>query len=600
MINDFLEQQKNNKIKTVLKTEQQLKLEIMNNRSLKQTILRLEAQLKNEENNKKIIEQMERERLTFITKIDELTNNITDCELYDNLNTIRELKIDKENMAMENEKLIKKVHNIEDTLNKNRIIINNQQTKIIDLDQRNVELNQKNVELNQRNVELNQRNVELNQINVKLNQKNVELNQINVELNQRNVDLNQKNVDLNQKNVDLNQKNVDLNQKNVDLNQIIEECNKEINVKNQMTNELKNANKELVSKLETHIINESNLNKQLDDLKSRLEKALNNNNLLVKEIDFLKKDTKIINNNIGSMPTIYMVYQYNYVNDKVTGLGDFIRGCFYWLQFAEKYCLNVDFMINDHPLKKFLKYFVNNANIDKKISKNIHFFRKPNYAYYTDKGLIKYNYKDIDYDLFKFIETTTKYDENKYLYLISHPDESYINQNHKKRLREIIEPTYEINLLVEDVLQRLQLEKRNFNVIHLRLHDDHFYNKMTPIGRENINNIINKIKNITEKCNMPIFLLSSNNAIKNILTNNFPDIKILTNSITHIADPRLCNDENTKNTLVEFYLMSHAKNIISFSVYEHGSGFSKWCACAYNIPYACFKLSTSDFKSFMA
>jgi len=558
MINDFLEQQKNNKIKTVLKTEQQLNLEIMNNRSLKKTILRLESQLKNEENNKKNIEQIEKERFIFNAKIDELTKIIADCEMYDKLNTIRELKTDKENMATENEQLIKKVHNIEDSLNKNKVIIDKQQNKIIDLNQRNIELNQKNVDLNQRNIELNQ------------------------------------------KNVDLNQKNVELNQRNIELNKIIEECNKEINVKNNIIDELKNTNKELVSKLETHIINESNINKQLDDLKSHLQKALNNNNLLVKEIDFLKKETKIVNNNIVSMPTIYIVYQYNYVNDKVTGLGDFIRGCFYLLQFAEKYCLNVDFIINDHPLKKFLKYFVNKPNIDKKISKNIHFFRKPNYAYYTDKGLIKYNYKDIDYDLFKFIETTTKYDENKYLYLISHPDESYINQTHKKRLREIIEPTYEINLLVEDVLQRLQLEKRNFNVIHLRLHDDHFYNKMTPIGRENINNIINKIKNITEKCNVPIFLLSSNNAIKNILTNNFPDIKILTNSITHICDPKLCNDENTKNTLVEFYLMSHAKNIISFSVYEHGSGFSKWCACAYNIPYACFKLSTSDFKSFMA
>jgi hypothetical protein len=51
------------------------------------------------------------------------------------------------------------------------------------------------------------------------------------------------------------------------------------------------------------------------------------------------------------------------------------------------------------------------------------------------------------------------------------------------------------------------------------------------------------------------------------------------------------NDINSlKNTLIDFYLMSQSKQIISFSVYQHGSGFSKWCAVTYEIPYVCYSI----------
>jgi hypothetical protein len=36
--------------------------------------------------------------------------------------------------------------------------------------------------------------------------------------------------------------------------------------------------------------------------------------------------------------------------------------------------------------------------------------------------------------------------------------------------------------------------------------------------------------------------------------------------------------------------MTYSKYIYSFSVYDHGSGFSKWCATTYNIPYICYSL----------
>ena len=60
--------------------------------------------------------------------------------------------------------------------------------------------------------------------------------------------------------------------------------------------------------------------------------------------------------------------------------------------------------------------------------------------------------------------------------------------------------------------------------------------------------------------------------------------------ITHIADNSITNNNNLINTLTEFFIMSYSNYIYSFSVYDHGSGFSKWCSVAYNIPYVCISL----------
>ena len=72
-------------------------------------------------------------------------------------------------------------------------------------------------------------------------------------------------------------------------------------------------------------------------------------------------------------------------------------------------------------------------------------------------------------------------------------------------------------------------------------------------------------------------------------------IKTLFKEIIHLceSDTHVENNEKIKNTLIEFYLMSFSKEIKSYSCYEHGSGFSYWCAKTFNIPYSCKYMPTS-------
>ena len=59
------------------------------------------------------------------------------------------------------------------------------------------------------------------------------------------------------------------------------------------------------------------------------------------------------------------------------------------------------------------------------------------------------------------------------------------------------------------------------------------------------------------------------------------------NPITHFGEGVVLEEEKVKNTMIDFYLLSHSKSIFSYSVNKHGSGFSYWCAKTFNIPYVC-------------
>jgi hypothetical protein len=39
--------------------------------------------------------------------------------------------------------------------------------------------------------------------------------------------------------------------------------------------------------------------------------------------------------------------------------------------------------------------------------------------------------------------------------------------------------------------------------------------------------------------------------------------------------------------MIDFNMFSHATSVIAFSVYKHGTGFSKWAAETYSVPYIC-------------
>ena len=94
-------------------------------------------------------------------------------------------------------------------------------------------------------------------------------------------------------------------------------------------------------------------------------------------------------------------------------------------------------------------------------------------------------------------------------------------------------------------------------------------------------------KDIQSNIDYNYLVIADNNFIKNILKNEFPNFKILIKDITHFGEGVVLEEEKVKNTIIDFYLLSLSNSINSYSSYEHGSGFSYWCAKTYEIPYVC-------------
>jgi hypothetical protein len=326
-----------------------------------------------------------------------------------------------------------------------------------------------------------------------------------------------------------------------------------------------------------------------DPLNNDLNNNINNNivNFKINKLSSENTISKTIAPYLNPF-TFNIVYQYQYKNKKVTGLGDFIRGIYFALQFSEKYNIRISIRINNHLIKKHLINFSNKPDMDEAVAFSIPFFDLENYKYVINNNTIDYEYINIDDDFSKFLLDLPDYNKNKYLYTINHPAQHLINNKHVEFVKKVLQPQPYIVKFVDKTLLKLKLEKKHFITIHIRTSDDCFDNNNSLDLGKNMNILLHFIRNAYIQHKLNILILSSDKNIKLIIAKHFPNIKIIINNITHTCLNN--NEEGLLNTLKDFYMMSYSKYIYSFSVYNHGSGFSKWCATTYNIPYVCYSL----------
>ena len=276
----------------------------------------------------------------------------------------------------------------------------------------------------------------------------------------------------------------------------------------------------------------------------------------------------------ANIKQIVNVYQRSYKNDKnASGFGDFIRGNYFLMQFCDTFNLKFNVLVN-HPIQEFLK---NNELLQ------LHNNEIPNYEnieFYQQVKIEGFlNENNFNYFLNKSENTNDGRNVfiNTYLY-----PQNEVPHKHKERMRSILEPIPELVTQVNNVLTNLNLEKNRFNVIHIRSGDKYLIENsvIDPIFIKKLANVLYFLNN-----NETYLLLTDSYKLKYVLMKLFPRLKMFFNEITHFGEGVELNNEKVKNTLVDFYVMASSKKIYSFSVYDHGTGFSRWCAETYNIPY---------------
>lgn len=332
------------------------------------------------------------------------------------------------------------------------------------------------------------------------------------------------------------------------------------------------------------IINTDDLINFFDNLKNDIEDDYDDDSENINNYDKLQKIK--LNKNIKK---INIVYQYYYKNHQVTGLGDFIRSCYYFLQFCDKYELDLEFHINYHPIKQYLVHYKNKLNLCRRVTENILFIFEPNAIYYYEDNMISYEYFNIDNKMKKKLNKITNYNGELFIYAINHPKERKINETHKEKIRNLLKPTNSLIVEIQNMMNSINLKKYNFIVLQIRVEDDY---KMDNTAR--IKYMMDTVRMIRSKMNYDIFLISNDNAIKSLIIKEMPNsnIKTFFNKIGHVGH-QTTDVEKIKNTLIDFYIMSVSKIIHSITCYQHGSGFSKWCSVTYNIPYVCYLLPSN-------
>lgn len=301
---------------------------------------------------------------------------------------------------------------------------------------------------------------------------------------------------------------------------------------------------------------------------------------------------------------IYNVYQPKYKdNINVTGFGDFIRGCYFLLQFCEKYDLQMKFIIN-HPIALFLQQYVH-KNIASS-NTNIKFFVNNNWSgyFYDSQNYIHSipgKTEDILCSFMSYLVNDVGVFGNGsvFVYSIGYPFVNEISEQHKKIMKQLLEPNDMMKNIVSSELSNLGLVSHQYITIHIRSGDTQLNGGGGGSGggtgggggidMSYFEKIVNEIYAVLLKHPGPmnILLISDSVLLKQMLKKKYPMLKMLLRNITHLGEGAVLDRIKIQNTLSDFYLLSFSKAIYSFSCYEHGTGFSQWCAYTYNIPYFC-------------
>jgi hypothetical protein len=308
-----------------------------------------------------------------------------------------------------------------------------------------------------------------------------------------------------------------------------------------------------------------------------------------------EKGIKIINN----------VYQskYDFGRSNCTGLGDFIRGCYFLLEFCDEYKFKPKIIFNN-CIMNFLVTKTYNLNLICTVLSEIKVFTNNNFSDYNIENDIilaaKTDSKNIMADFVDYVVDGSVYYGNTFIFCNSFPRNGNISIKNKEYIKNILEPIPEIKVCVKNILDELKLGAKRYIVIHIRAGDEFLKNEQynaVDFNSAYITKIVNHIKKDISYIEMNgagagsttnhFLLIADNNAIKHILKEHFPYFKILIKPITHFGEGVVLEEEKVKNTLIDFYLLSFAKGILSYSTYKHGSGFSYWCAKTFDVPYCC-------------
>jgi hypothetical protein len=280
------------------------------------------------------------------------------------------------------------------------------------------------------------------------------------------------------------------------------------------------------------------------------------------------------------------VYQIEFVDFKASGLGDFVRGSFTMMQLIR--LLNTytpanityDMDFRNHPMGKYL---ICNKGLEK----------PPFYSelsnLHIDTLMVKQDEADLGYqhllrEMIRFVNRSGGPTVHGFVCRDDVFEE--VTQEERDLIRNRMMPTHEMDAYVTSTLTEMGV-KTPFTAFHVRMDDSACF-PPKPIDAKVINAVVEAVKaKIGEG---EYVLISNSDQVKEALRGI---VKMKTTAICHIGQNEKQTEQQTKDTLLDYFILSRASQIHAVSTY-HRTGFSLECSKVYSIPYTFTQINQSS------
>ena len=288
----------------------------------------------------------------------------------------------------------------------------------------------------------------------------------------------------------------------------------------------------------------------------------------------------------STLTKVVNVYQTQFIDFKASGLGDYLRGCITMLQLlrtlkkhtGSDVAFEMDF--RNHPMSKFL-------TCDEALE------RPANYAalgnFHVDSLMVNQDEEDIAYQ--HIVREVVRY-FNKvqqptfFAYCCKENIYTEILDSEKALIRSRLQPSAGLETYIASCLTQLGVTGA-YSVLHVRMDDAICFPHAVASSQATLNEqlMTDLVASVRAKvdADKTYVLISNSQAVKDALTG--ANIHSLPTAVCHIGQNQTPTDEQLRDTLLDFFLMSRASEIAGFSTYKR-TGFSLECATLYNVPYS--------------
>lgn len=279
------------------------------------------------------------------------------------------------------------------------------------------------------------------------------------------------------------------------------------------------------------------------------------------------------------------VYQIEFVDFKASGLGDFIRGSFTMMQLVRllnKYTpanLTYDLDFRNHPMSKWLV-------CDKGLEKPEFYSELTNM--HIDTLMVKQDEADLGYqhllrEMIRFVNKSGGPTVHGFVCRDDVFEE--ILQSERDVIKSRMVPTPEMDAYVTSTLGEMGVTGP-YSVLHIRMADEKCFPPV-PIDQSVIDALVSAVN--AKLGDEQYVLISNSDQVKDAFAGQ--SIHSKKTAICHIGQNDTQTLQQTKDTLLDYFIMSRAEKIHAFSTYDR-TGFSLECSKVYSIPYTFTKIAT--------